>query len=123
MRCKAAFASFDGLRMRKIETGPSQVPRRKNLILSLSKDARRSPTVDAALGVLRGGRYISSMEYVFPILVLIAMLGALGALALGVINMARGNNPQRSNKLMQSRVLLQGLALLLFVIFMLLYRR
>jgi uncharacterized BrkB/YihY/UPF0761 family membrane protein len=63
------------------------------------------------------------MEYVFPILVLIAMLGALGALALGVINMARGNNPQRSNKLMQSRVLLQGLALLLFVIFMLLYRR
>jgi ABC-type Na+ efflux pump permease subunit len=63
------------------------------------------------------------MEYVFPILVVLAMLGVLGALALGVINMARGNNPQRSQKLMQSRVLLQGLALLLFAIFMLLFGR
>jgi tellurite resistance protein TehA-like permease len=63
------------------------------------------------------------MAYIFPILVVLAMLGALGALALGVINMARGNNPQRSNKLMRSRVLLQGLALLLFALFMLLFRR
>jgi ABC-type Na+ efflux pump permease subunit len=63
------------------------------------------------------------MDYVFPILVLLAMLGALGALGLGIINMARGNDPRRSNKLMQSRVLLQGLALLLFAIFMLLFRR
>lgn len=63
------------------------------------------------------------MDYVFPILVVLAMLGALGALALGVINMVRGNDPRRSNKLMQSRVLLQGLALLLFAIFMLLFRR
>ena len=62
------------------------------------------------------------MQYVFPILVLLAMLGALGALALGVINMAKGNNPQRSQKLMQSRVLLQGLALLLFALFMMLFR-
>ncbi|HEX9491327.1 MAG TPA: HIG1 domain-containing protein [Stellaceae bacterium] len=37
--------------------------------------------------------------------------------------MARGNNPRRSQKLMQSRVLLQGLALLLFALFMLLFRR
>jgi molybdopterin/thiamine biosynthesis adenylyltransferase len=63
------------------------------------------------------------MEYAFPILVVLAMLAALGVLAFGVFNMARGNNPQRSQKLMQSRVLLQGLALLLFAIFMLLYRR
>ena len=63
------------------------------------------------------------MQYVFPILVVIAMLGALGALALGVINMARGGDPRRSNKLMQSRVLLQGLALIIFAIFMLLFRR
>ena len=63
------------------------------------------------------------MEYVFPILVLLAMLAVLGTLLLGVINMAKGGNPRRSNRLMQSRVLLQGLALLLFVIFMLLYRR
>lgn len=62
------------------------------------------------------------MHYVFPILVVIAMLGALGSLGLGLISMARGDNPQRSNKLMRSRVLLQGAALVLFVIFMLIYR-
>jgi len=62
------------------------------------------------------------MEYALPILVLLAMFGVLGVLALGVINLARGNNPRRSQKLMQSRVLLQGLALLLFAIFMLLFR-
>jgi ABC-type Na+ efflux pump permease subunit len=63
------------------------------------------------------------MTYVFPVLVVLAMLGALGALGLGVINMARGGSPRRSNKLMQSRVILQALALLLFAIFMLLFRR
>jgi hypothetical protein len=63
------------------------------------------------------------MEYVLPILVVLAMLGALGALVFGVFNMAKGGNPRRSNKIMQSRVLLQGLALLLFAIFMLLFRR
>jgi ABC-type Na+ efflux pump permease subunit len=63
------------------------------------------------------------MEYFLPILVVLAMLGALGALGLGVINMARGKDPRRSNKLMQSRVMLQALALLLFAIFMLLFRR
>jgi tellurite resistance protein TehA-like permease len=62
------------------------------------------------------------MGYAFPILILLAMLGVLAVLALGVINMAKGNNPQRSQKLMQSRVVLQGLALLLFAIFMLLFR-
>jgi ABC-type Na+ efflux pump permease subunit len=63
------------------------------------------------------------MNYVFPALVVLAMLGALGALVLGVINMAKGKDPRRSNRLMQSRVMLQALALLLFAIFMLLYHR
>jgi hypothetical protein len=63
------------------------------------------------------------MKYAFPVLVLLAMLGTLGVLALGVINMAKGNNPQRSQKLMQSRVLLQGLALVLFALCMLLFGR
>jgi tellurite resistance protein TehA-like permease len=63
------------------------------------------------------------MEYALPILILIVMFGVLGVLALGVVNLARGNNPQRSQKLMRSRVLLQGLALVLFAIFMLLFRR
>jgi hypothetical protein len=62
------------------------------------------------------------MSYVLPVLIVMAMLGTLGILALGVISMVRGGDPRRSNKLMQSRVLLQGLALLLFALFMMLYR-
>ena len=50
------------------------------------------------------------------------MLATLGILALGLISLARGGDPRRSNKLMQSRILLQGLALLLFAIFMMLFR-
>lgn len=61
------------------------------------------------------------MEFFLPILVVVAMLATLGVLLFGVVNMAKGNNPQRSNKLMQLRVWMQGIALLLFVIFMLLY--
>jgi len=63
------------------------------------------------------------MHYVFPILVVLAMLGALASLGFGLINMARGDNPQRSNKLMRSRVLFQALAIMFFAIFMLLFRR
>ena len=63
------------------------------------------------------------MEAVLPILVVLAMLATLGVLLFGIINMAKGGNPQRSNKLMQSRVLLQMLALVLFAIFMMLFRR
>jgi uncharacterized BrkB/YihY/UPF0761 family membrane protein len=63
------------------------------------------------------------MEAVLPILVVLAALATLGVLLFGVINMAKGGNPQRSNKLMQLRVWMQGAALLLFVIFMLLYHR
>jgi uncharacterized BrkB/YihY/UPF0761 family membrane protein len=61
------------------------------------------------------------MEFFLPILVVVAMLATLGVLLVGVVNMAKGGNPQRSNKLMQLRVWMQGIALLLFVIFMLLY--
>ena len=50
------------------------------------------------------------------------MLGALGVLAFGVVNMARGGDPRRSNRLMQWRVILQGLAILLFALVMLFSR-
>jgi len=62
------------------------------------------------------------MQYVLPIMVVLAMLATLGTLLFGIITMGRGGNPQLSNKLMRSRILFQGLALLLFVIFMLAYR-
>jgi len=65
------------------------------------------------------------MEYVFPILVVLAMLATLGVLFAGVFGMGRpgAGARLRSNKLMQWRVILQAAALFLFVIFMLLYRR
>ncbi len=69
------------------------------------------------------------MEYVFPILIVLAMLATLGVLFAGVIGMARRGNSGgqaaglKSNKLMQWRVILQAAALLLFAIFMMLYRR
>jgi hypothetical protein len=55
-------------------------------------------------------------------LIPIAMLATLAVLGLGVVQMIRGGDPRKSNKLMQSRVLLQGIALLLFAIFMMFVR-
>jgi len=65
------------------------------------------------------------MEYVLPVLVVLAMLSALGVLFAGVIGMARRGDSAslKSNKLMQWRVILQAVALALFALFMLLYRR
>jgi ABC-type Na+ efflux pump permease subunit len=63
------------------------------------------------------------MEFVLPVLVVVAMLLTLGTLGLGLASMIKGGDPRRSNKLMQMRVWFQGIALLLFVIFMMLYRR
>jgi hypothetical protein len=61
------------------------------------------------------------MSYVFPVLIVLAMAGVLVSLALGVISMAKGGDPRRSNKFMRSRVLFQGIALLLFALFMMFY--
>jgi len=48
----------------------------------------------------------------------ILMLATLGVLFAGMIGMARGQSGATSNKLMRYRVLLQGAALLLIVLFM-----
>ena len=53
----------------------------------------------------------------------VAMLLTLGSLFMGIFNMARGGDPKLSNKFMRYRIWFQGTALLLFVIFMMLYRR
>lgn len=57
------------------------------------------------------------------ILLVLALVGVLAVLVLGVGTMLRGGNPRRSNKLMQARVVMQGLALLLLAILMLLGHR
>ncbi len=50
------------------------------------------------------------------------MLATVGVLGLGVVQMIRGGDPRRSNKLMQSRVLLQGIALALFALLMMMFK-
>ena len=57
------------------------------------------------------------------ILLGLALIGVLVVLGLGLVTMLRGGNPRRSNKLMQMRVVMQGLALLLLALLMLLGRR
>ncbi|MSO99925.1 MAG: twin transmembrane helix small protein [Acetobacteraceae bacterium] len=52
------------------------------------------------------------------IVVGLLMLGTLGMLFAGLIGMARGASGATSNRFMRYRVLLQGAALLLLVIFM-----
>jgi len=56
-------------------------------------------------------------------LLIIVMLAVVGVLFAGLFSMARGGqfNRENSNKLMRLRVALQGLAILLFVLFMVLY--
>jgi len=58
-------------------------------------------------------------------LMVIAMVAVLGVLFFGLFSMARGGafNDRNANKLMRWRVALQGIAILLFVVFMLLYHQ
>ena len=62
------------------------------------------------------------MHGFLTILIGILLLATLGVLLAGMVGMARGTDPRRSNKLMQWRVILQGSAILLFMIIMSLLR-
>ena len=67
--------------------------------------------------------HISGMITFLTILVGIAMLATLGVLFAGMIGLVRGGgNPARSNALMRWRVILQGVALLLFMLLLSLLR-
>ena len=59
------------------------------------------------------------MKIVLTVLLVFALIGVLTVLGMGVATLMRGGDPKRSNKLMQARVLLQGLALLLLAALML----
>lgn len=63
------------------------------------------------------------MTTLVTVLLVFALAGVLIVLGLGIVQMFRGGNPRRSNKLMQMRVVMQGLALLLLAILMMLGRR
>ncbi len=60
------------------------------------------------------------MRTVLTVLLIIAMLGVLGVLGAGMVNLFRGGSSRTSNKLMQARVVMQGLALLLLALLMML---
>jgi hypothetical protein len=63
------------------------------------------------------------MKILLIVLLALAMLGTLGVLLTGVVGMIRGTaDPMRSNVLMRWRVVLQGAALLLFVLLLSLLR-
>ena len=67
--------------------------------------------------------YTPAMRIFVAILAGLAMLGVLGVLAAGLIGVARGGgDPQRSNRLMRWRVMLQGAAILFIVLLLWLLR-
>ena len=58
--------------------------------------------------------YVRSMEtFLSKILIPIAVAAVAVVLLMGLINMMRGGNPNRSQKLMQMRVLLQFVAIVI----------
>jgi hypothetical protein len=61
------------------------------------------------------------MTVFLTILLVLAMLATLGVLGMGVVQMIRGGDPRRSNRLMQSRVAFQALALLLLALLLTLF--
>ena len=59
------------------------------------------------------------MQTLLTILLAAAMLGTLGVLIAGMVGMARGQSGATSQKLMRYRVVMQGVALVLFALLML----
>jgi hypothetical protein len=67
--------------------------------------------------------YGLAMKTVLTVLIALLMLATLGVLIAGMVGLVRGGgDPRRSNKLMQWRVILQGAAILLFALLMMLLR-
>ena len=58
------------------------------------------------------------MHAFLTVILVLAMVGVLIALGVGVATMLKGGNPRRSNKLMQMRVVMQAVALLVLAILM-----
>ena len=67
--------------------------------------------------------YSGGMKSFLTVLIALLMFATLGVLVAGMVGLVRGGgDPRRSNKLMQWRVILQGAALLLFALLMMLLR-
>lgn len=62
------------------------------------------------------------MKTFLVVLLVLALLATLGVLLMGVVGMIRGNDPRRSNKMMRARVLMQGVALAVVAVLLLLVK-
>ena len=58
------------------------------------------------------------MGVFLTVILVLAMIGVLIALGVGVATMLKGGNPRRSNKLMQMRVVMQAVALVVLAVLM-----
>jgi len=63
-------------------------------------------------------RYDAAMSIFLTVVLVLAMVGVLVALGVGVATMLKGGNPRRSNKMMQMRVLMQAVALVALALLM-----
>lgn len=63
------------------------------------------------------------MRVFLTILLCLALAGVLAVLGAGLVTIVRGGNPQRSNKLMQARVIMQAIALLVLGLLMMMSTR
>ena len=83
------------------------------------------PPVFYPLSRGRTGPYIPRMDGIVLALLLAAMLATVGALLLGLFSMARGGefDKRNANRFMRLRVACQAVAILLFIIFMMVWHR
>lgn len=58
------------------------------------------------------------MTTFLTVVLVLTMVGVLVVLGIGVATMIRGGNPRLSNKMMQMRVIMQGVALVVLAILM-----
>lgn len=65
------------------------------------------------------------MQSIVGVLLILAVLATLGVLVVGIVSMARGGefNKRYGNKLMRLRLLMQAVAIVLFVVFMVVSER
>ena len=63
-------------------------------------------------------RYDAAMRVFLTVILVLAMVGVLIALGVGVATMLKGGNPRRSNKMMQMRVIMQAVALATLAVLM-----
>ena len=68
------------------------------------------------------GTHFPIVKTVLTVLVVLAMLATVGVLFAGLFGLVSGQDSARSNKLMRYRVVLQGVALLLFVVLLSLFK-